>query len=152
MSCLMIHFCNAKPSWTGVAIVCLLPESRIMAVERPQEKAAKTGALHMNMAGTQNFSNMNSVSLSLVSLLWIDGSVKSIGVSRGFISNWSIKLFLNMSSRQSKFTKNHIMLYKITYSVILKERLNLHIISLEAQVCTSHYNSSFGNVFHVYIL
>jgi len=48
----MIHFYRAKPSWTGVAIVCLLPESMMIAVDLPQEKAAKTGALHMNMAGT----------------------------------------------------------------------------------------------------
>ena len=80
MICLLTHLISSR-------IVYLFPESKITAVDLPQEKAAKTGALQMKIAGTWNFSNMNSVSFSLVSLLCSGGSVKSKGVSLGLIIN-----------------------------------------------------------------
>jgi len=50
-------------------VVVLNPESKITAVDLPHEKAARTGALQMKIAGTWNFSNINSVNFNLISLL-----------------------------------------------------------------------------------
>lgn len=52
MSCLIIHFYRAYPSCTGVAYVVFKPESKITAVDLPQEKEESTGDLHKNIAGT----------------------------------------------------------------------------------------------------
>lgn len=113
MSCLIIHFCKAYPSWTGDAIVRVFPQSKTKAELLPHANEDKTLSLHKKRAGTLYFSNKNSVSFSLKSLQWIELSVKISGVSFGE----SIKLptidFSSSSSSTSKLTKHVVQ--KITY-------------------------------------
>ena len=49
----------------GVVVVCVCPESRTIAVDRPHANAERTESLQRKRAGTRYFSNRNSVSLSL---------------------------------------------------------------------------------------
>ena len=80
------------------------PESNTTAVDLPHANAESTESLQRKIEGASNRSNRNSVSLSLSSLLWIEFSVKSKGVS----FTGSLKLLTSdaakISSSTSKFT------------------------------------------------
>ena len=105
IECRRMHFCKAYPSCTGVAVVFWYPVSRTTAEERPTAKDDKTASLHKKREGTLYFSNKNSVSLSLKSLLWIEFSVKINGVSFTLSIRLLISDVFKISSRMSKSTK-----------------------------------------------
>ena len=65
MACWMMY-----PSWTGIALVCVAPESMIRPVDRPFAKHESTAFLHKKNAGTLYFSNINSVNFSLLFLMF----------------------------------------------------------------------------------
>ncbi len=145
-------FCNAYPSWTGVAIVLLYPLSSTRAVDRPQANEVRTESLQIKIAGNWNFSKRNFVSLSRFSLLWIEFSVRIRGVSLGWSERFFIRDFSKSSSNTSKLTKTIKSLGKLTCALLLEKRLDSHMITFEAQVVVPTNKSDFLAVIHFYIL